>query len=63
MPLFSKIATPRELQLPWDSIISEPHSRFCCSSVSFFEWVSCKNIISALFYGNIHMQVKIVLHF
>ena len=42
IPFLHKIATPRELELPWQDIISAPHLFLHWFSVAAIEYVSCK---------------------
>ena len=59
-PLLINTATPLAFALPWEKMISEPHSFFHLYSPAFVEWVSWRNIKSAFCF--LH-QVKIALRF
>ena len=45
-PLVINTATPLAFKLPWEKMISEPHSFFHLYSPAFVEWVSWRNIKS-----------------
>ena len=58
IPFLNKIATPRELELPWQDIVWAPHSFLHWFSVAAIECVSCKKTRSAL---RLRHQRKMVL--
>ena len=57
-PFFIKIATLRELEAPWQVIVSAPHSFFHWFSVAMVECVSCEKTKSALRFRH---QTKMAL--